>query len=109
MRKLSKVTVTILEADPRMKVCCLSPHVPHTCSKKIDWHHNLIYAGKQSDIPNTILAVCSEAHDQANNKEVKEVLDWIMLNQMTERDFSLLPKSNYRYKLGYLNRKYGKQ
>ena len=107
MRKISKITISILEEDPRMKVCALAPHIPHTCSKKIDWHHNLIYAGKQSDIPETIIAICSEIHEQASNKQVKEILDWIMLNQMTPRNFEILSKSSLRQRKSYLNKKYG--
>lgn len=93
--------------DPRMKVCALAPHIPHSCSKKIDFHHNLIYAGKQSDLPNAIIAICSNIHDQANNKEIKEVLDWIMLNQMTPRDYEEVPKANLHQKRSFLNKKYG--
>ena len=107
MRKITRRTLRVLEKDPRMKICALAPHIPHTCSKKIEYHHNLIYAGKQSDIPNTIIALCSDIHEQANNKTVKELLDWMMINQMTDRDFSLLPKWTGRYKISYLRKKYG--
>lgn len=96
-----------MDNAPRMKVCCLIKHIPHTCSPKIDWHHNLIYAGKQSDIPNTILAICSDMHIEADISDVKEILDWIMLNQMTEQDFSLVPKANLKVKRELLNKKYG--
>ncbi len=97
----------ILTSDPRMKVCALAPHIPHKCSKKLDWHHNLIYAGKQSDVPETILAICSEIHEQANNKEIKELLDWIMLSLFNPRHFELFSKSSLLQRRAYLNKKYG--
>lgn len=97
----------ILENDPRMKFCALKKYIPHLCSRKIEFHHNLIYQGRQSDIPNTIIALCSDIHAQEKRKDIKEVIDWIMINQMTEHDFSLIPKWTGRYKIGYLNKKYG--
>lgn len=107
MRRLSKETREILENEPRMKACALINHIPHICSKKIDWHHNLIYAGKQSDIPNTILGICSDMHEIADWKDVKEILDWIMLNQMTQDDFEQVSKASLVLKRNLLNRKYG--
>ncbi len=107
MRKISKKTLGVLLDDKRMKTCQLRRYIPHVCSQKIEFHHNLIYGGKQSDIPNTIIALCSDIHAQEKRKDIKEVLDWIMINQMTERDFSLIPKWTGRYKIGYLNKKYG--
>ncbi len=98
----------VLQADPRMKVCALAPHIPHTCSKKIDWHHNLIYAGRQSDVPETIIAICSDIHEQANNKEVRELLDWIMLNMFNPYHFEIFAKSGLLQRKSYLNKKYGK-
>jgi len=85
----------------------LAPHIPHQCSKKIEWHHNLIYAGKQSDIPETIIAICSEIHQQADNKNIKEILDWVMLNQMNPSHFEMLPRAPLAVKKGLLNKKYG--
>lgn len=97
----------ILEEDPRMKVCCLR-HLGG-CNGRIEWHHNLIYAGRQCDMPNTILGVCSEHHEMARNKEIKEQLDQIMLNQMTDRDYDLVSKSRHMllHKRAFLNKKYG--
>lgn len=107
MRKLSKPTKEILESDPRMKVCALKYYIPHTCSQKIDWHHNLIYAGRQSNLPNTILGICSDIHREADKKEVREILDWIMLNQMTDADFEQVSRAYLKIKRGRLNKKYG--
>ena len=92
MRKISNKTREILLNDPRMKRCALRGIIEHTCSPKIDWHHNLIYASKQSDIPNTIIGICSEIHRIADRKDIKQALNKIMYAQMTEEDFKLIPK-----------------
>lgn len=92
MRPISQKTRQILDNDPRMKRCALARKIPHTCSQKLDWHHALIYAGRQSDIPNTIIAICSEIHRVADRKDVKKLLNEIMFAQMTEEDFKKLPK-----------------
>jgi hypothetical protein len=92
MRRLSAKTKHILGNDPRMKKCALRGIIEHYCSRKIDWHHNLIYGGRQSDIPNTILGICSEVHQVADRSDVKQALNKIMYEQMTEEDFKQLPK-----------------
>lgn len=92
MRRLSKRTREILENDPRMKRCALVGIIDHICSPKIDFHHNLKYQGRQSDLPNTIIAICSEIHRKADRKDVKEALNKIMYAQMTDEDFKQLPK-----------------
>ena len=106
MRKISSATREQLENEPRMKVCALKGY-DHSCSQKIDYHHNLIYGGKQSDIPETIIAICSEAHKIADRKDVKERLEWIMLNQMSAEQIQSVSKAvDYAYKKEQLNRKY---
>lgn len=108
MRKISKGTATILENDPRMKVCALKGIIPHVCSMKLDWHHNLIFGGRQSDIPETILAICDFIHDMARKTEVKERLDWIMLNLMSDEQIRSISKAtDYFFVRNRLNAKYG--
>lgn len=92
MRAISQKTKRILSDSPRMRFCALQGIISHACSMKIEWHHNLIYAGRQSDIPNTILGICSEIHEKANRKDVRDALNKIMYAQMTEEDFKKLPK-----------------
>lgn len=95
----------VLEADERMKKCCLS--YLGDCKGKIEWHHNLIYAGKQSDVPETILGVCKKHHDQANDKIMKERLDYQMLKLFNPYHFELFAKSSLRLRRYYLVKKYG--
>ena len=105
MRKISKATMKVLEEDERMKKCCLA--YLGDCKGKIEWHHNLIYAGKQSDVPETILGICKKHHEQANDKVMKERLDYQMLKLFNPRQFEMFPKSSLYMRRYYLIKKYG--
>lgn len=101
MRPIPQKVKDILANEKRMKRCCLCGN------PKVQWHHNLIYGSKQSDIPETILALCEKCHDQARNTEVKEKLDLIMLRQMTTEQITNISKAdNYHQRLKYLENKY---
>ena len=107
MRPISKPTTEKLENSERMKKCCL---LDYECSGRIEWHHNLIYGGRQSDIPETILGICKYHHDQADKTEIKEKLNWIMLNQMSDQQIKSISKAiNYAYQKEQLNRKFGER
>lgn len=90
-----------LALDPFMKRCCL-------CGKdkvKIDWHHNLEYAGKQQSDPTTILPLCTECHGNARDSRIKEELDLIMFHRGT--DVYHYPKAALGQRRNYLYKKYG--
>ena len=92
--------------DPYYKKCCY----PHYCSGKIEWHHNLIIAGRQSDIKETILPLCQFIHERARLTDVKEQLDLIMLKRMSEAQIGEISKAvNYHQRLRYLKGKYENQ
>jgi len=57
MRKISKKNVEILEKDPFMRECC----VPNCCSIP-EWHHALIYSGRQVDEWWAIIPLCRLHH-----------------------------------------------
>lgn len=105
MRTLSPETRKILENDLRMKMCCLS--YLGGCARKIEWHHNLIFAGRQSDYPKHILGVCLLHHDMARETRIKEQLDYIMLAALSEQELSDISKAiDYRQRLEFLQKKY---
>lgn len=60
--------------------------------KRIEWHHNLIYAGKQVQEKWCILPVIKELHDRANDPEVRKIMDWVMLNRATETELARYSK-----------------
>ena len=102
MRKISARTRAALLSDTRMKSCCLC----RESGGKIEWHHNLIYAGRQADAPWTILPLCVECHAGADKTETKEKLDYIMLNAATAEDLAMYPKYSYQQRYSYLRDKY---
>lgn len=107
MRKIPNWVVLVLQLDPRMKQCAL--WFLGDCEGRIEWHHNFIYAGRQVNIPECILGVCKVHHDQANNKEVKQRLDWVMFSLWTEKIFEMFSKSAkmLRGRQAFLNKRYG--
>lgn len=88
--------------DPFYKRCCITG----STSGKIDWHHNLIFAGRQVNEKFCILPLSKEVHD--NIHKYKEQCDWIMLNRASEHELSCFSKAiDYRRLKEFLNKKYG--
>lgn len=67
--------------DPFYKRCCLE--VMGGCEGTIQWHHNLIFAGRQVNEIFCILPLCYKHHRDANIKKVRDLLDIIMLDRAT--------------------------
>ncbi len=107
MRFIPKQVKEELENDPRMKQCCL--WYLDGCDGRIEWHHNLIYAGRQVNIPEAILPLCKAHHDIADHKEIKQRLDWVMFSLWNEAHFEMFPKSARILKIRqrYLKMRYG--
>lgn len=76
-----------LQEDNFMKTCCLQSEM---CKGKIEWHHNLIYAGKRINEKGAILPVCQEHHRQ--EATFKRKLDIIMYTRMTDEERNKYPK-----------------
>ena len=75
---------------------------------KIEWHHNLIYAGRQVNEPWCILPISEAVHLLARSKDMKEKLDWVMLNRGSDEDLLRYSKvENLLAKRAKLNEKYG--
>lgn len=93
-----------MDADPWMHRCCITD----TTIGKIDWHHNLIHAGSQVNEAWCILPLHEDVHDKMTS-ELKERLDWIMLNRTDEDTLAYYSRAiNYIRRRDILNRKYGK-
>lgn len=103
MRRISEETLKeVFRLWPEPRLCCLCQS-----SQNIQLHHNLIMGGRQSDNPKTILPVCDKCHRNANKQEVREQLDHLMLNQMTEAEAKDLSKIiNYDSYKRFLYEKY---
>lgn len=90
--------------DPFYKKCCISGRL--ATNTKIEWHHNLIFAGKQVQEKWCILPLAEELHH--NIVKYKEKCNWIMLNRATDADLERFSKAvNYKAMRDNLNKKYG--
>lgn len=102
MRHVSPEVSELILHDPFYTKCCL-------CGwPKVQWHHNLIFGGRQVDAAFAILPVCPKCHETADQKEVKAKLDWIMLNRATDEELEYYSKvRNLKAERLYLNQIYG--
>ncbi len=88
--------------DPYYSKCCITG----STSEKIDWHHNLIFGGKQVNEKFAILPLAKSVHDKIT--QYKEKCDWIMWNRATHQQIEFYSKAkNYFTYLDKLNKKYG--
>lgn len=89
-------------ADPFYKKCCLCG------SNVVQFHENLIFGGQQVKAKNCILPLCWICHPKADKIEVREKLDWIMYNRMTDEELLTYGKVLDLFaRRDYLNNKYG--
>lgn len=72
-----------MEADPFYHRCCLTG-VPRTAYTKIEWHHNFEHGGERVNEKWCILPLLKEVHDRARDTDIKDYLDWIMLNRASQ-------------------------
>ena len=93
MRKIPEELKTELLADPFMQTCCMS--YSGMCEGRIEWHHNLIYAGRQQNCRPCILPLCHGHHLKADYKPIKEILNKIMSQRATPEEKALYPKRKW--------------
>lgn len=92
-----------MDSDPYYHKCAVSGAVG-----RVEWHHNLIFAGRQVNEPWAIIPLAPEIHDQARNTEMRETLDWIMLNRASDDELRPYCKAiDYIGMRKRLNEKYG--
>ena len=107
MRRIPAALRDRLDADPLYHMCIFH-RVKHPPIMKIEWHHNLIFAGQQVNEDWAILPLCVGVHDKARDKHIKERLDWIMLNRAPEARLRAYSKAiNYLQEKNRLNGIYG--
>ena len=80
MRPIPKKLREEMASDPFYKRCCITNHV----LGKIEWHHHLIFAGKQVNEKWCILPISKFVHD--NLCHFKKKLNWIMYNRATDEE-----------------------
>jgi hypothetical protein len=78
MRKIPDEMREEMANDPYYKKCCITGR----SDEKIDWHHNLIFAGRQVNEKWAILPLATSIH--AKIHEYKDQCDKIMVSRATE-------------------------
>lgn len=102
MRAIPPALRAEMEVDPYYKKCAITG----ATSEKIDWHHNLIFAGRQVNEKFCIIPLAKSIHDDIVKH--KEKVDWIMLNRATEEELRRYSKVvDYVRMKEVLNEKYG--
>jgi len=91
-----------MASDPFYEKCCITG--VRNC--KIEWHHNLIFQGRQVQEKECILPVSPEIHDKARAREMRERLDYVMLKRMSKEQIVKYSKAvNLAQRLKYLEEK----
>jgi len=94
-----------MENDPFYSKCCITGLSKNAI--KIDWHHNLIYAGRQVNEKFCILPLADWVH--RNIVKYKQKCDWIMLNRASDEELQRYSKAkDYFKEKERLNKIYGK-
>lgn len=107
MSKIPKDILDAILADPFYKSCCI-PNFEFSCSGRIEFHHNLIYGGKQVNEKDFILPLCHAHHALEKNKSIKDRLNWVMLKRGSTRLIEAYSKStNWAFEQERLNKLYG--
>lgn len=93
--------------DPYYKVCCITGN-PGEQGDRIEFHHNLIHAGRQYQQKFAILPVRKSVHAMASNPAIRERMDWVMLNRASSTEIAFISKAvDYARRRDYLNGKFG--
>lgn len=93
MRKIPLKLRVELEADSFYHQCCIADK---DCQGRIEWHHNLIYSGRQQNFKFCILALCQYHHSIEKNYEIKPRLNAIMFSRATEEDRKNYPRLKWK-------------
>lgn len=94
-----------MEANPFYHKCCITGTKRGIA--KIEWHHNFKWKGERLNEEWCILPVREDVHKKADTREVREVLDWIMMNRADEETLRKYSKAeDLIAKRDRLNKKY---
>lgn len=93
-----------LTSDPFYQWCCITGAMAKNV--KVEYHHNLIFAGKQVQEKWCILPLVESVHDDIAYH--KEECDWIMLNRADDATLKKYSRAvDLVAKRDRLNKKYG--
>lgn len=93
--------------DPFYQRCCITGELGKR-GDRIEWHHNLIYAGRQHQAKFSILPVKKSVHSKVSNQSIKQKLDWVMLNRASDEEILSISKAkDYFLYRDFLNKRFG--
>lgn len=93
-----------MAADPFYQRCCITGAMAR--NRKVEWHHNFQFAGRQVQEKWCILPLAEVVHH--NIERFKEECDWIMLNRADEATLKKYSRAvDLVAKRDRLNEKYG--
>lgn len=78
-----------MAADPYYKKCCLA--YTGTCLGRIEWHHSLIYGGRQIQKKFAILPACQFHH--VNVSHYNDDFVRVALNRATDEELRSITKA----------------
>lgn len=112
MRPIPQPLKEELADDPLYKVCAL--HDKHKCQGKIEWHHHIIYQGRQLNEKWAIVAICHALHKEAHpitsnvlRTGLVGELDRYVLNRATDAELEAVSKAiDYKALRDRLNNEY---
>lgn len=93
MRQIPQSLKDELAADPYYQKCCLD--YTGMCEGRIEWHHALLYGGRQQNRKFCILPLCHGHHLRAENREIKAKLEAIMVSRATAEDLAEYPRRQW--------------
>jgi hypothetical protein len=103
MRAIPKKLREEMANDPFYKRCCITGRM----DEKIDFHHALIFAGRQVNEKFCILPLAQSVHKEIEKHKMK--CDWIMLNRGTDDELIRYSKvEDLIHKRFRLNEVFGK-
>lgn len=107
MNNIPKKLRAELSAKPEYSLCMVTGE-PGSRMDPIQWHHNMTWAGNQLQKEFCIIPVKRSIHDEADNSVMKEFLNWIMVNRMSDAELDHYSKAiDYRRMRAQLNSVYG--
>jgi hypothetical protein len=93
MRAIPKKLRSEMDADPYYRTCVCRGYGFGECAGGIQWHHNMIFAGRQVNERFAILPVCYGHHLVADRKDVRSHLNSVMVGRMEGWQLSLYSKA----------------
>lgn len=79
--------------DPFYKYCCMRDMDVGNCEGRTEWHHALIFAGRQINERFCILPLCSYHHKNVEKPGIKELVTKLMLLRATDEELTKYSKA----------------